>query len=213
MSTVANIGKVLRMIPMRIKAPSGRAAIKLLAESVLCIGIILGAHTVAADPLTRPGAAGASELKLNLDAEETSEAEGRTLRLRASLINPSATDVEVTTYDADPPLLLQVWNATGEVVFSTPMARAKINRADGLPSTSNRTFDVLARGENNWQLTMGCPPFDTSAEPLPDGNYEIQVTLPMVSYLDGKYSVDLLKSNVLKIAIALGDRYAGPKQH
>ena len=115
--------------------------------------------------------------------------------LEIRISNTSGQPVTVQTIDADPPIMPY---AVDDRVKNAIITRPAIKRGD----TRNREFVLSANEAKRYDVKLRDVLSKEQELPTPSpGEVSLYVHLPIVSYRDGAYKVDVVRSNSVKIQI------------
>jgi hypothetical protein len=167
-------------MPIREKQPMFNLNYKLVPLAVLASYAAVGQD----NPISVSLATKAATYQALGDAE---------LEIRIS--NTSGQPVTVQTIDADPPITPHALNDRGENAIIT---RPAIKRGD----TRNREFVLSANEAKRYEVKLRDVLGKEQELPPPSpGAVSLYLYFPIVSYRDGAYKVDLVRSNSVKIQI------------
>lgn len=133
-------------------------------------------------------------LELSISSNQTEYLKGLPIKITVKLFNNGEKDCEITTTSKEPPFSISVWNEAG---YDLNENNRKI-----LTKRSNKNLLTRAKTSTNYSYVLQEVISSLESKTvITQGVYIIEATLPVVTQINNKYKVNLLKSNKFKIII------------
>jgi hypothetical protein len=134
---------------------------------------------------------------LSLSANATTSALNTDLiEISTSITNSTDKPIEMITIQGQQPFSVRIYDARGVLIDrdKRPVAKERTHKESKL---------LLMPGEARRYKTELSTVKDAEGkeDPLPPGSYSVQVVWPVVTYVDGKYVTELIKSEPVKVEV------------
>ncbi len=128
---------------------------------------------------------------------EKERTDKRAIELTVELVNTSDNDVEITVISGDQPFVINVYDKNGVDINRHVFYGWSKDR-----SNHSAKLHLSANGEKTQKIKLLTVKDEKGAEKrISPGTYNVRVVLPVVTYVEGQYKTELVKSDLIAVTV------------